>query len=508
MERYRSGRNGADSKSVCAQAHVGSNPTLSANIYVKPLYIRGFYFCVNSLLNERCIILRAVDLTNGSPAKKIIAFAIPIFIGNLFQQIYSISDTFVVGRYLGKDALAAVGACSAVMVFITSIIIGLCMGSGVYFSDLYGAREYKKLSSAISTSFIFILAVTGLIMLVTMGFMDQLMRFFNIPDAVMGLARVYLMITVSGLPFMLLYSMSTVILRAFGDSKTPLIFLVISSTVNIIFDFLLVLVWPLGVKGPALSTLAAQIFSGIPLAIYAVRKVKFVSLRPAFEKSVFSKVAKYSVMTSLQQSIMNFGILLVQRLVNSFGVTIMAAFAIGVKIDTFAYMPAQDFGNAFSTYVAQNKGAGKNQRIRRGFRSAILCSTVFSVVVSLIIYIFAPDLIAIFSDADADVIAQGARYLRIEGMFYTLIGYLFIHYGFYRGLGRFNTSIFLTIVSLGLRVALSYLFVGLGFGVASIWWSIVIGWATADFFGFYIYKRRISPVLHKEAALSSDSKVA
>ena len=120
MERYRSGRNGADSKSVCAQAHVGSNPTLSANIYVKPLYIRGFYFCVNSLLNERCTILRAVDLTNGSPAKKIIAFAIPIFIGNLFQQIYSISDTFVVGRYLGKDALAAVGACPAVMAFITS----------------------------------------------------------------------------------------------------------------------------------------------------------------------------------------------------------------------------------------------------------------------------------------------------------------------------------------------------------------------------------------------------
>jgi Na+-driven multidrug efflux pump len=173
----------------------------------------------------------------------------------------------------------------------------------------------------------------------------------------------------------------------------------------------------------------------------------------------------------------------------------MAAFAIGVKIDTFAYMPAQDFGNAFSTYVAQNKGAGKNKRIRKGFRSAILSSTVFSLVLSILVFIFAPNLVAIFSDADADVIAQGAEYLRIEGMFYILIGYLFIHYGFYRGLGHFNTSIFLTIVSLGLRVTLSYLLVWLGLGVTSIWWCIVIGWAVADFFGFFIYKRRISPNL-------------
>ena len=192
---------------------------------------------------------------------------------------------------------------------------------------------------------------------------------------------------------------------------------------------------------------------------------------------------------------MNFGILLVQGLVNSFGVTTMAAFAIGVKIDTFAYMPAQDFGNAFSTYVAQNKGANKDERIRKGFRSAILCSSMFSVLLSVLVFLFAPNIVAMFSDADANVIAQGAEYLRIEGVFYILIGFLFIHYGFYRGLGHFKTSIFLTVASLGLRVILSYLLVWFGMGVTSIWWSIVIGWAVADAFGFYIYKHWISPKL-------------
>lgn len=441
------------------------------------------------------IVLRSIDLTQGSPARKMIAFTLPIFIGNLFQQIYSVSDMFVIGRFLGKEALAAVGACSTIVIFITSILIGLCMGSGVYFADLVGAKDYKKLSVSISTSFIFILAITAGIMLLTIIFIMPLMRWFNIPEAVMGLARRYLVIIVSGLPFMFLYNISTVVLRAFGDSKTPLIFLIVASTINVAFDFILVIVWPLGISGPALSTLAAQFFSGIPLTVYAAKKIKFLQLRLFFEKSIFEQVARYSVLTSLQQSIMNFGILLVQGLVNSFGVITMAAFAIGVKIDTFAYMPVQDFGNAFSTYVAQNKGANKNERIRLGFKSAILCSTIFSIPLSALIYVFAPNLVAFFSESDASVIMQGTEYLRIEGMFYVLIGYLFIHYGFYRGLGHFRTSIFLTIASLGTRVCLSYLFVWSGLAVTSIWWSIVVGWAIADFCGFYIYRKSILPAL-------------
>lgn len=427
-------------------------------------------------------------MTTGSPTKKILAFTLPIFFGNLFQQIYSVSDTFVVGRFIGNEALAAVGACSAVVVFITSILIGLCMGSGVVFADLYGTKNHTKLSLAISTSSIFIFAITLFIMLLALLFINPLMSLFNIPTQVTGLAKQYLTIIIWGLPFMFLYNMATVVLRALGDSTTPLIFLIAASTINVAFDFILVTVIPLGVRGPAISTFAAQLFSGLPLTIYMLKKLRFLKLEFKFDKVIFRDVSKYSLLTSLQQSIMNFGILMIQGLVNSFGVITMAAFAIGVKIDAFAYMPAQDFGNAFSTYIAQNKGANKTERIRQGFKSAIICSSIFSIIVSALVVVFAPTLISWFSPQDISVIKIGAEYLRIEGIFYILIGYLFLHYGFYRGLGKLKISTYLTIISLGIRVALAYLFVHIGFGVNSIWWSIVIGWAVADGAGFVIYK--------------------
>lgn len=435
-------------------------------------------------------MLRTVDMTTGSPTKKILAFTLPIFLGNLFQQIYSISDTFVVGRFIGKEALAAVGACSAMVVFITSILIGLCMGSGVLFADFYGAKDHKSLSLAISTSGLFIFGITLVIMLGFLLFINPLMALFNIPTEAMDLAKSYITIIIWGLPFMFLYNFATAILRALGDSKTPLLFLIGASVINVAFDFILVLVIPLGVRGPALSTFGAQLLSGVPMALYAFKKLGFLKLKLHFNKNIFQKVAKYSLLTSLQQSIMNFGILMVQGLVNSFGVVTMAAFAIGVKIDAFAYMPAQDFGNAFATYIAQNKGANKTDRIRQGFKGAILCSTVFSLVITALVMVLAPKLIGLFSPTDSQIIQMGGEYLRIEGAFYVLIGYLFIHYGFFRGLGNFKASIILTLVSLGTRVALSYLFVFLGFGVTSIWWSIVIGWVAADLLGFSIYVKK------------------
>lgn len=439
-------------------------------------------------------------MTEGNPTKKILQFTLPIFLGNLFQQIYSVSDTFVVGRFIGKEALAAVGACSAIVVFITSILIGLCMGSGVYFSDLYGSKDNEKLARAISTASIFIFGITCVLMIASIALIEPLMRVFNIPEAVMGMARDYLLIILYGMPFMFLYNMATAILRALGDSRTPLIFLIVASVVNVAFDFILVTVIPMGVRGPALSTFGAQLVSGVPLAIYAVKKLSFMKLRPIFDVPIFRTVARYSLLTSLQQSIMNFGILMVQGLVNSFGVVTMAAFAVGVKIDAFAYMPAQDFGNAFSTYIAQNKGAGNTDRIRQGFRSAILCATIFSLVLTAFVFAFAPQLIALFSTDDAAVIQTGAEYLRIEGMFYVLIGYLFLFYGFYRGLGAFKTSIVLTVVSLGTRVLLSYALVAMGYGVTSIWASIVVGWALADVLGFVMYHKMFGKKTAQSAA--------
>ena len=432
--------------------------------------------------------MKAIDMTTGSAAKKILLFSLPIFVGNVFQQIYGLSDAFVVGRFLGTAPMASIGASSALIIFINSILIGLCMGSGVLFSSLYGSRSYEDLSSAISTSAIFILITTCAVSLLSVLCLNPLLALFQVPEEAMSLAREYLLIILAGLPFMALYNIGANLLRAIGDSKTPLVFLILASVINVAFDFILVLWIPMGVRGPALSTFAAQLCSGVPLCIYAMRKLDFLKLRPRFEKAMFRRVAQYSVMTSLQQSIMNFGILLVQGLVNSFGVVAMAAFGAGVRIDAFAYMPAQDFGNAFATYAAQNKGAGEEERIQKGFRSAFLCTTVFCAVITAAVWIFAPQLIAIFLPDDAAAIAAGAQYLRIEGAFYVLIGYLFLYYALYRGLGHFRTSIVLTVISLGIRVGLSYLLVSWGFGLHSIWWSIPIGWAAADLAGYARYR--------------------
>lgn len=428
--------------------------------------------------------MKTNDMTTGNEAKKILLFTLPIFLGNLFQQIYGMSDTVVVGRFLGEQALAAVGASVALTVFINSILIGLCMGSGILFAELYGSKDYKTLSRAISTASIFVLGITLVITVISIVFLNQLIYLFQIPTEAFQLTKDYLLIILAGLVFMFMYNMASAILRAMGDSKTPLIFLIVSSVINVAFDFILVIYTDLGVKGPALSTFAAQLFSGVPMFIYVIKKLKFLELKPVFDKGIFKRVANYSILTSLQQSIMNFGILMVQGLVNSFGVVAMAAFAIGVKVDTFAYMPAQDFGNAFATFVAQNKGAEKYDRIKKGFKSSIICVTIFCFIISVAVYMFAPNLIGLFSPGSSNVVEAGSIYLRTEGLFYILIGYLFLLYGFYRGMGNFKMSIILTIISLGLRVALSYIFVGLGFGLTSIWWSIVIGWVISDIIGF------------------------
>lgn len=434
--------------------------------------------------------MKEINMTTGSATKKILLYTLPILMGNVFQQIYSLSDTLVVGRFLGSEALAAVGASSALMVFITSIIIGLTLGSSVLFANLYAEKNDYKLSRAMSTSIIFIIAIALFMSIVLIVFLNPLLRLFQVPSESFLYAKQYLYIVLSGLVFLTLFNIGSSMLRAIGNSKTPLIFLIISSSVNVLFDFVFVLWIPLGVKGPALSTLLAQIASGIPIFIIALKRFKYLNIRLIFDIKLFREVGSYAVLTSLQQSIMNFGILLIQGLVNTFSVAVVAAFAIGVRIDAFAYMPAQDFGNAFSIYTSQNKGAKLPGRIRKGFKSAIVMSSIFCGVISILIFMFAPNLIMLFSPENTEVIVEGAKYLRIEGAFYIFIGYLFIHYGFNRGLGNFKYSIVLTIISLGTRVFLSYLFVGIGYGIQSIWFSIVIGWIIADITGFYMYHKQ------------------
>ena len=430
-------------------------------------------------------------MTQGSPTKKILLFSLPILLGNIFQQIYSLSDTLVVGRYLGKEALAAVGASSAIVVLITSILLGLSMGSSVLFAKYYAMKDLDALAKSISTSFILIVGIALGLTLITSIFINPILQLFQIPDSAFDYAKDYLLIVLSGLFFLAIYQVTTAVLRAFGDSKTPLYYLIVSTSINVVFDFVFVIYTPLGVKGPALSTFLAHFVTSLPILIHLYKRIKHLPIKFKVDKLMLKEVGSLSILTSVQQSIMNFGILMVQGLVNSFGVVAIAAFTIGVRIDAFAYMPAQDFANGFSIYVSQNLGVKRYDRIQKGFRSAILTSTLFCVIITLFILVFSKPLIGLFT-TDTAVIELGKTYLSIEGLFYILIGYLFIFYALFRGLAQVKTSIVLTIISLLTRVVLAYSFVYIGLGVESIFFSIPIGWFLADIVGFYLYRKYLA----------------
>ena len=433
------------------------------------------------------------DLTKGSVLKSMLLFSIPMILGDLLQQCYNIVDTLIVGQFLGKNALASVGSSFTLMTFITSIILGLCMGSGALFSIRYGQKDEKGLREDVCASFFFIALITFILTVISYIFLNQLSVFLHVPHEVWGDMKGYLIIIFIGIPAIFLYNYFASYLRAIGNSMIPLIFLAVSAILNIILDLFFVIVLKLGVEGAAIATVISQYLSGIGISIYSLMKniqVRAIIKLQYFHLKRVHKVISFSVLTCIQQSVMNLGILMVQGLVNSFGTVVMAAFAAAVKIDAFAYMPVQDFGNAFSTFIAQNYGAKEKMRIQSGLKSAVCLSMGFCIIISTIVCIFAKDLMTIFIDAkETEIIKEGVKYLKIEGAFYCGIGCLFLLYGLYRALGKPGMSVVLTIFSLGTHVVLAYVLSAIpAIGVTGIWWSVPIGWALADLIGFIYYR--------------------
>lgn len=438
------------------------------------------------------------DLTRGPITKTMLTFAVPMILGNLLQQFYNIADTLIVGRFLGSQALAAVGSAYTLMTFLTSILLGLCMGSGAVFSICYGEGNRNRLHASIFHSFVMIGILTVCINAAVFVLIDPIIRLLQVPVEICDMMREYLWYIFMGIVFTFLYNYFSSLLRAIGNSVTPLAFLALSAVMNIVLDLWFVVGLNLGVAGAAIATVIAQATSAVGILIYTL--LRFPELRVnrssmSFSRPVLKELAQFSLLTCVQQSVMNFGILMVQGLVNSFGTAVMAAFAAAVKIDSFAYMPVQDFGNAFSTFVAQNFGAGKKDRIRQGVKSAVCTAVLFCIAVSVLVCVFAEPLMTIFiSPLETQIIATGVRYLRIEGAFYCGIGCLFLLYGYYRAMGRPGVSVVLTVISLGTRVLLAYTLSAVPFiGVLGIWWSVPIGWILADLAGFALMRRGKSP---------------
>lgn len=438
------------------------------------------------------------DLTTGNITTKLLRFAFPLMLGNVLQQLYNVVDTLIVGRYLGADALAAVGSAYTLMTFLTSILLGLCMGSSAYFAIQFGRKDFDSLSRGIFLSFIMIGSFTVVLNILVFVLVDWIIRILQVPVEIQALMKEYLVWIFAGIGAVFLYNFFANLLRAVGNSVAPLLFLGVSVVLNILLDIVFVMVFCWGVKGAAAATVVAQLVSGIGITLYyyfcfPLLRVKRRHMK--WDAGILKDICSLSFLTCIQQSVMNFGILMVQGLVNSFGTVVMAAFAAAVKIDTIAYMPVQDFGNAFSTFVAQNYGAGKKERIKKGIKSSVICVFLFCVFISLLVCLFAKPLMGIFIDLkNTEVIQTGTDYLRIEAAFYFGIGLLFMLYGYYRAVGKPGMSVVLTVCSLGTRVVLAYVLSGIAsIGVTGIWVAIPIGWFLADIVGisyYFIMERR------------------
>ena len=434
-----------------------------------------------------------LNLTQGGITGTLLRFTLPMMAGALLQQCYNIADTLIVGQFVGPEALAAVGSAYTLMVFLCSILLGLSLGSSTVFSQQYGRGSLSALRHSTWVSFFLILAITVVLNVAAFLALDPILRFLQVPAEVYPLMRDYLWIIFWGILFTFIYNFYAALLRAVGDSVTPLWFLSLSVVLNIGLDLFFILSLDWGIEGAAAATVIAQGAAALGIVIYTYRKRPELKIRRNeiyLDRATLKEITEFSTLTCVQQSVMNLGILMVQGLVNSFGTVVMAAFAAAVKIDAFAYMPVQEFGNAFSTFVAQNFGARKRQRIRRGIRQALLITCLFSLAVSLLIFLFAEPLMLIFVKPDeVEILRIGAQYLRIEGAFYALIGILFLLYGYYRSVRMPGMSVVLTVLSLGTRVALSYILASLpAVGVTGIWWSIPIGWFIADLVGIVYYK--------------------
>ncbi len=437
---------------------------------------------------------RKKDLTQGSVVKTMLLFAGPMIMGNMLQQLYNIADTLIVGRALGPDALAAVGSAYTLMTFLTSILIGLCMGSGAAFSYYYGKKDRGKMKDSMCIAFVWIGSIAVILNLLVLVFLKKILWLLQIPGELLGMMEQYTGMVFWGICFVFLYNYFAYLLRAVGNSVVPLYFLGSTAVLNVVLDILFVVGLHWGIRGAAAATVISQAVSGIGIALYTW--LKEPELHVAREeiclgRDTVREIIHFSVSASVQQSVMNFGILMVQGLVNSFGAAVMAAFAAGVKIDTFAYMPAQEFGNAFSLFISQNYGAGEKERVRKGAKGALCVSMLFCILISAIVFLSAEYLLLLFvSPADTQIIRIGAQYLRIEGAFYWGIGVLFLLYGYYRGMNRPEISLVLTILSLGTRVFLAYALAPVpAIGAVGIWSAIPIGWILADAAGLFYMKR-------------------
>lgn len=449
------------------------------------------------------------DLTEGSEGKLILQFAWPLLIGNIFQQMYSIVDSIIVGNFLGSEALAAIGASFPIIFTMISFVIGIAGGFTIIISQYFGAKDIDKVRRSIDTMYVFLFFAAITISALGILFTRQIFQLMQVPEEVMPLATTYLQTYFAGIILFFGFNGINAILRGLGDSKTPLYFLIIATLTNIFFDYLFVVILNTGIWGAALATIISQGGAFITAILYLNKNhslVKLTTLRLIFDRSIFRKSLKIGLPSGIQNTTVSLGMMTLFGIVNTFGASTAAAYSVALRINALASTPAMNFAAALSTFVGQNLGANKPKRVNRGLISTLIMASSIVAVMTVVIIIFKQQLMGLFTD-DAEVVRIGAHYLVIVSSFYLVFSTMFVFGGVMRGAGDTIAPMIFTLISLWvIRIPVAY-FLSDIIGIDGVWWASPIGWFTG-MTGLVIYyytgrwKKKVV-VKHPDPATSS-----
>jgi len=424
-------------------------------------------------------------------------FAVPMLIGNLFQQMYSVVDMIVVGRFVSGDALAAVGVSMSIVTFIVSVFIGLNTGASILISQFFGAKDFDRLKNTVAVSILVLLCMSAVIMVVATPLSPVLLRLLKTNDDIFEDSVVYLRILMVGIFFPVMYNMYTAYLRALGDSRRPLYILIFATILNVGLDLFFVIILDMGVAGAAIATVIAQTLAAVVCFLYATRYVPLLRVNRLFYDGALARlILKYGTPAALQLSIVSFAQLTITRLINSFGSAAMAGITAATRIDQFAILPIQNISMAMATFVAQNMGADLEGRAQKGFRTALLYMIGCALIMTALLLVFRYQLMALFVDygdrSAPEILRIGGEYLNIMVIFYFMFAFLFAFNGFLRGVGDAMMAMVFPVISLTTRTVSAYALVGLaGMGPEALSWSIPIGWGVSSFLSWLYYKKRL-----------------
>lgn len=427
------------------------------------------------------------DLSYGNEGRLIFKFAMPMLLGNIIQQLYNVVDSVIVGRFVGKVALAAVGTSSPIIFLLVSFVVGVTMGFTIVISQYFGARKMDQVKKAIDTLYIFMFFTSLVVTIGGILLTKPIFRLIDLSPEIVPDATIFMYIFMTGMVFMFGFNGTGAILRGLGDSKTPLVFLIGSVILNILLDLIFVPVFHWGVAGVAIATVISMGVAFFTQIIYLNNNhdvVRFSMRNLSFDRDIFNKSLRIGLPTGFQQTFVAAGMVALFWIVNQFGVDVNAAYSAAGRIDSFAAIPAMSFAIALSTFVGQNLGANRPDRVKNGLRATLIMSSIFSLLVSLITIVFGRPLMYMFTD-DRVVVDIGYSYLIVIGSSYIMFSVMFVINGVLRGAGDTLIPMFISLFSLWIiRIPVAYLLsITMGYGVDGIWWSIPVGW----FAGLVLY---------------------